>query len=207
MARWLGRGHPGILPHHPSGALRAGALGTATGLGRLRSGRYPMVVSVVLTPTTRSQRHRLVLMGSLFLLAALPVGVVLVLLVNWPVAIGYVVVQTAGLLFGVRQQHTAALKLDDRGVQFEPGSFVLRAEWSAIDRIERVELPDGPTDALVLTSSALRWAHTPQVRAQVVQRGWDRIIPLDRFETRWRSGTVGDALRQHRPDLLGPPPA
>src|SRR5690606_11075985 len=89
----------------------------ATGLGRLRSGRYPMVVSVVLTPTTRSQRHRLVLMGSLFLLAALPVGVVLVLLVNWPVAIGYVVVQTAGLLFGVRQQHTAALKLDDRGVQ------------------------------------------------------------------------------------------
>lgn len=142
-------------------------------------------------------------MGLLFFLAALPVAAVLVLLVNWPVAIGYVVVQTGGLLFGVRQQHVAALKLDADGVQFEPGNFVLRAEWSDIDRIEQLTLPSGPTQAMVLKRSGLRWTHTPQVRAQVTQRGWDRIIPLDDFETDWRKGKIGAALREHRPDLAG----
>lgn len=159
-------------------------------------------MSVVLTPTTRSQRDRLVRMGLLFFLAALPVAAVLVLIVNWPVAIGYVVVQTGGLLFGVRQQHTAVLKLDAKGIQFEPGNFVLRAEWSDIDRVEEVDLPSGPTQALVLERSGLRWTHTPQVRMQVTRNGWDRIIPLDEFETDWRRGKVGDALREHRPDLL-----
>lgn len=161
-----------------------------------------MDVSVVLTPTTRSQRDRLVRMGLLFFLAALPVAAVLVLIVNWPVAIGYVVVQTAGLLFGVRQQHTAVLKLDANGVQFEPGNFVLRAEWDDIDKVDQVTLPSGPTQALVLKRSALRWTHTPQVRMQVTRKGWDRIIPLDEFEKDWRKGKVGDALREHRPDLL-----
>ena len=161
-----------------------------------------MGVSVVLTPTTRSQRDRLTRMGLLFFLAALPVAAVLVLIVNWPVATGYVVVQTGGLLFAVRQQHTAALKLDTRGVQFEPGNFVLRAEWADIHEVAEVTLPSGPTQALILEKSALRWTHTPQVRAQVIQRGWDRIIPLDEFESDWRRGKVGDALREHRPDLL-----
>jgi hypothetical protein len=160
-------------------------------------------VSVVLTPTAHSQRDRLVRMGLLFFVAALPVGLVLVLLVNWPVAIAYVVVQTGGLLFGVRQQHTAVLKLDATGVQFEPGTFVLRAEWADIDKVAEVTLPSGTTQALVLKRSALRWTHTPQVRVQVTQRGWDRVIPLDEFERDWRSGKVGDALREHRPDLLG----
>lgn len=156
----------------------------------------------MLTPTTRSQRGRLLRMGLLFFLAAIPVGIVLVLIINWPVAIGYVVVQTAGLLFGVRQQHTAVLKLDANGVQFEPGSFVLRAEWADIDRIEQVTLPSGPTQALVLRRGALRWTHTPQVRMQVTEKGWDRLIPLDEFEKDWRKGKVGDALREHRPDLV-----
>ena len=159
-------------------------------------------MSVVLTPTARSQRHRLVRMGLLFFLAALPVGLVLVLLVHWPVALGYVVLQTGGLLFGVRQQHTAVLKLDATGVQFEPGSFVLRAEWADIDKVAEVTLPSGPTQALVLKHSALRWTHTPQVRAQVTRRGWDRVIPLDEFEKDWRTGQVGAALREHRPDLV-----
>ncbi len=160
-------------------------------------------MTVVLTPTSRSQRDRLLRMGLLFFVAALPVAAVLVLIVNWPIAVGYVVLQTAGLLFGVRQQPTAALKLDATGVQFEPGSFVLRAEWNDIDEVAEVTLPSGPTQALVLKRSGLRWAHTPQVRAQVAQRGWDRVIPLDEFEKDWRAGQVGAALRQHRPDLVG----
>ena len=97
-------------------------------------------MTVVLTPTSRSQRDRLLRMGLLFFVAALPVAAVLVLIVNWPIAVGYVVLQTAGLLFGVRQQPTAALKLDATGVQFEPGSFVLRAEWNDIDEVAEVSL-------------------------------------------------------------------
>lgn len=159
-------------------------------------------VSVVLTPPTRAQRDRLIRMGALFFVAALPVAAVLVLLVNWWVAIGYVVVQTGGLLFGVRQQPSTALKLDDNGIQYESGSFVLRSAWSDIDKVAEVTLPSGKTQALVLKRSGLRWTHTPQIRAQVTQRGWDRIIPLDDFEKDWRKGKVGAALRQHRPDLL-----
>jgi len=140
-------------------------------------------------------------MGALFFLAALPVAAVLVAIVNWWVAIGYVVLQTAGLLFGVRQQPSSVLKLDDRGIHFESGTFVLAAPWTSIERIDRVSLPSGPTDALILARSALRWSHSAQVRDQVTQRGWDKVIPLDQFEREWRRGAIGKALRANRPDL------
>jgi hypothetical protein len=160
-------------------------------------------VSVVLTPSTRAQRDRLLRLGALFVLAALPVAALLVAIVNWPVAIAYVVVQTSVLLFGVRQQRTSTLRLDDLGVQYEAGTFVLRASWDDLQKVGEVTLPNGTTEALVLERSGLRWTHTPQVRAQVSQRGWDRIIPLEEFEPDWRNGRIGDALRTHRPDLLG----
>ncbi len=157
---------------------------------------------MVLTPSTRSQRERLTRLGVLFLLAALPVAVVLVVLVNLWVAVAYVVVQTSVLMFGVRQQRTSVLRLDEAGVQYEAGTFVLRASWDDITKVGEAALPSGKTQALVLRSSGLRWTHTPQVRAQVTQRGWDRIIPLDDFEKDWRTGKVGAHLRTHRPDLL-----
>lgn len=156
----------------------------------------------MLTPSTRAQRDRLLRLGGLFLLAALPVAAVLVAVVSWPVAIAYTVVQTGVLLFGVRQQRTSTLRLDDTGVQYEAATFVLRAAWADIAKVGRVTLPSGETDALVLERSGLRWTHTPQVRAQVTQRGWDRVVPLEEFEADWRHGRIGETLRAHRPDLL-----
>ncbi len=156
----------------------------------------------MLTPSTRSQRDRLQRLGLLFLLAALPVAAVLVVLVNWPIAIGYVVVQTSVLLFGVRQQRTSALRVDGAGVQYEAGTFVLRASWADIDRIGEASLPSGKTQAFVLRRSGLRWTHTPQIRQQVTQRGWDRIIPIDDFEPGWPNGPLAKAVRTNRPDLL-----
>lgn len=160
-------------------------------------------MSLVLTPSTRSQRARLVRLGLTIFVASLPIAALLVALVNWPVALGYVVVWTGGLLFGVRQQRTTVLRVDDAGVQYEAGTFVLRAAWSEIDRIGSVDLPSGPTQALVLRADtgALRWTHTPQVRHQVTARGWDRIIPIDDFAPKWPGGPLGDAVRRHRPDL------
>ena len=141
-------------------------------------------------------------MGALFFLAALPVALVLVLLVNWWLAIGYTVLQTVGLLFAVRHQPSIVLKLDANGVQYESGSFVLRSAWGDIDKIAEVTLPSGKTQGFVLKRSGLRWAHTPEVREQVTQRGWDRVIPLDDFTKDWRKGKVGAELRKYRPDLL-----
>jgi hypothetical protein len=161
-------------------------------------------VSVVLTPSTRSQRERLVRLGTIFLLAALPVAIVLVLLVGWIAAVLYTVIQTSVLLFGVRQQRTSVMRIDDAGIQYEAGTFVLRAAWDDIDRVAEASLPTGKTQALVLKRSGLRWAHTPQVRQQVAARGWDRIIPLDQFEPHWRTGKIGAALVAHRPDLVEP---
>lgn len=158
----------------------------------------------MLTPSTRSQRDRLQRLGLLFVLAALPVAAVLVVIIGWWVALGYVVVQTAVLLFGVRQQRTSTLRVDDVGVQYEAGTFVLRASWADIDRIGEATLPSGPTQALVLHRSGLRWTHTPQIRQQVTSKGWDRIIPIDDFEPAWPKGPLGQAVRTHRPDLLDP---
>lgn len=159
-------------------------------------------MSLVLTPSTRSQRDRLLRLGLLFLLAALPVAAVLVAIVNWWVAIAYTVGQTGLLLFGVRQQRTSVLRVDDAGIQYEAGTFVLRAAWADIDKVGEATLPSGPTTALVLARSGLRWTHTPQVRQQVTARGWDRIVPIDEFEPTWPDGRLGDAVRRHRPDLL-----
>ena len=159
-------------------------------------------VSLVLTPSTRSQRVRLQRLGLLFLLAALPVAAVLVILVNWWVASLYTVVQTGVLLFGVRQQRTSVLRVDEAGIQYEAGAFVLRTAWVDIAKVGEVTLPSGTTQALVLSRSGLRWTHTPQVRQQVTQRGWDRIIPIDEFEPNWPNGPLAAAIRAHRPDLL-----
>lgn len=159
-------------------------------------------MSVVLTPSVRAQRSRLVRLGVTIFVASLPIAGLLLALVNWQVAVGFVVIWTVGLLFGVGQQRTSSLKVDDAGLQYEAGTFVLRTTWADIDRIGDVTLPDRTTRALVLRSSGLRWAQTPQTRAQVAQRGWDRIIPIDDFAPRWPEGRLGDAVRAHRPDLL-----
>lgn len=159
-------------------------------------------MALVLTPSTRSQRDRLLRLGLLFLIAALPVAAVLVVIINWWVAIGYVVVQTSVLLFGVRQQRTATLRVDSAGVQYEAGTFVIRSAWADVSKIGEAELPSGKTQALVLARSGLRWTHTPQVRQQIVQRGWDRIIPIDEFEPNWPKGPLAKAVRTNRPDLL-----
>ena len=159
-------------------------------------------MATVLTPSTRSQRDRLTRLGVMILLASLPIAAILVALVNWTVAIIFVVVWTIGLMFGVGQQRTISLKVDDNGLQYEAGTFVLRAAWADLDRIGEASLPSGPTQAFVLSRSGLRWAHTAQTRAQVAQRGWDRIIPIDDFAPRWPDGRLGDAVREHRPDLL-----
>ena len=159
-------------------------------------------MSTVLAPSTRSQRDRLVRLGVMIVVAGLPIAAILLALVNWQVALGFMVVWTGGLLFGVRQQRTATLRLDDAGLQYEAGLFVLRATWADLDRIGEVTLPSGETQAIVLRSSGLRWTHTPQVRQQVMSKGWDRIVPIDEFAPRWPEGRLGDALRTHRPDLL-----
>ena len=159
-------------------------------------------MSTVLTPSTRSQRDRLIRLGVMIFVASIPIAAILFALVNWQVAVGFVVIWTVGLLFGVGQQRTIALKVDTNGLQYEAGTFVLRASWADLDRIGEATLPSGKTQAIVLKRSAIRWAHTAQTRAQVTQRGWDRIIPIDDFAPRWPAGRLGDAIREHRPDLL-----
>lgn len=162
-----------------------------------------MGVSLVLTPSTRSQRDRLLRLGALFLLAAIPVAAVLMIIIGWWIAVGYVVVQTGVLLFGVGQQRTSTLRVDDVGIQYEAATFVLRASWNDVDKVAEASLPSGPTQALILRRSGLRWTHTPQIRQQVTTKGWDRIIPIDEFEPAWPEGPLADAVRTHRPDLMG----
>ncbi len=163
-------------------------------------------MELVLTPHTRSRRARTMRMLGLFVLGALPVAAVLVWLVNPLVAVGYIVVQTAFLWFGLRQQHQPRLRLQADGVQFEPGSFVIRCGWDDIERIDRVTLPSGPTEALVLKESGLGWALDAGTRREVSVKGWDRIIPLSEFEDEWRRGRIGQLIGEHAPRLLADPP-
>lgn len=163
-------------------------------------------MELVLTPHTRSQRARTLRMLGLFVVGALPVAAVLVWLVNPVVAVGYIVVQTAFLMFGLRQQHQPRLRLDADGVQFEPGSFVIRSGWDDVERIDEVTLPSGPTEALLLRESGLGWALDAGTRREVTVKGWDRIVPLSEFEDDWRGGRIGRLIEAHAPRLLGGPP-
>ena len=43
--------------------------------------------------------------AAMIVIAGLPIAAILLALVNWQVALGFMVVWSAGLLFGVRQQH------------------------------------------------------------------------------------------------------
>lgn len=164
-------------------------------------------MELVLTPHTRSRRARTMRMLALFVIGALPVAAVLVWLLNPAVALGYVVVQTAFLMFGLRQQHQPRLRLGAAGVQFEPGSFVVRGEWDDVDRIEHVTLPSGPTDALVFRQSGLGWTLDPGTRREVTNKGWDRLVPLSEFEDDWRQGRIGRLIEQHAPRLMARPPS
>jgi len=159
-------------------------------------------VGLVLTPSRAKERSRTLKMLALFVLAALPVAAILVATISWPVALAYVVVQTGFLMFGLRQRHEPKLRVDDVGLQYEAGSFVIRAAWSDIDHVEPVTLPSGVTEAAVLSTSGIRWTLDAQTRRQAIARGWDRVIPLGDFTPDWRTGALGDAVREHRPDLL-----
>lgn len=159
-------------------------------------------MALVLTPSTRSQRGRLQRHLLLFLLAALPVGAVLFALVNWWVALLYVVVQTSVLLFGVRQQRTSILRVDRTGLRYEAETFLLRTPWNNLESIDDETLPTGPTRVIRLRRPALRWANDTEVQRQVRERGWDRVIPIDEFEPNWPDGPLAEAIRQHRPDLF-----
>lgn len=162
-------------------------------------------MELVLTPHTRSRRARTLQMLVLFVVGALPVAAILVWLINPLVALGYVVVQTAFLMFGLRQQHQPRLRLGADGVQFEPGAFVIRGTWDDVDRIGHVTLPSGPTEALVLRESGLGWALDAGTRREVSVKGWDRIIPLSEFEDEWRRGRIGHLIGEHAPRLLANP--
>lgn len=157
---------------------------------------------VVLTPAAATGRARTLRLLVLFLLGAIPVAAIVVAVVGWVAAIAYVVVQTGFLMYGTRQHNQPKLRLEDDGVQFEPGTFVIKAAWGEIDKVAEVTLPSGPTEALVLNRSGVRWTIDPQTRRQVTAKGWDRVIPLSEFEPQWRQGRIGAALREHRPDLL-----
>jgi hypothetical protein len=102
----------------------------------------------------------------------------------------------------VRQQRTSVLKVDEGGVQYEAPAFLLRTTWDDIDKVAEATLPTGPTQALILKRSAVRWTHSADIRRQVTAKGWDRVIPIDEFEPHWPQGPLGDAVRAHRPDLL-----
>lgn len=148
-------------------------------------------------------------MLALFVIGAIPVAAVLVWLINPLVALGYVVVQTSFLMFGLRQQHQPRLRLGADGVQFEPGSFVIRCHWEDIERIDRIVLPSGPTEALLLAESGLGWTLDAGTRREVIVKGWDRLIPLSEFEDDWRHGRIGDLIGRHATRLLAadePPP-
>jgi hypothetical protein len=161
-------------------------------------------VGLVLTPPRAKERSRTLKMLALFVLAALPVAAILVATIGWLVAVAYVIVQTAFLMFGLRQRHQPRLRVDDLGLQYEAGSFVIRAAWSDIDHVEPTTLPSGPTDAAMLSTSGIRWTLDAQTRRQAIARGWDRLIPIGDFTTDWRTGPLGEAIREHRPDLLEP---
>lgn len=160
---------------------------------------------VVETPASVRRRHEAKML-TLFVVAALPVGLIVWLLVNPGVAALYMVAQTLFLWFGLRRRHAPVLRLSPDGLSYEPGRFHVRCEWADVDALGEVDLPDGRVEALVLAEGHLNWAVDPQTKRQVQSRGWDRIIPIASFEPEWEWGKIGQAFRDWAPWVFELPP-
>ena len=158
-------------------------------------------------PHTRSAGPRTLRMLALFVVGALPVAAVLVWLLNPLVALGYVVVQTAFLMFGLRQRHQPRSVGSDRGVQFEPGTFVVRCPWSTMSSGSSASpcrlVRPRRCPRRVGTRMDARSEHPARSHA----KGWDRLVPLSDFEDDWRDGQIGQLIREHAPRLLSTPPS
>ncbi|HEV7722993.1 MAG TPA: hypothetical protein VGO60_17005, partial [Iamia sp.] len=94
---------------------------------------------VVEIPASVRRRHE-IRMLALFVVAALPVGLILGLIVNWFVAALYVVAQTLFLWFGLRRRHSPVLRLSPDGLSYEPGRFHIRCAWADVDALGEVDL-------------------------------------------------------------------
>lgn len=146
-------------------------------------------------------------MLTIFVVAALPVGVILWLLVTPAIAALYMVAQTLFLWFGLRRRQSPILRLSPDGMSYEPGQFHIRCTWADVDALGTVDLPDGQVEALILAEGHLHWAADPTTKRRIEARGWDRIIPIGSFEPDWEWGEIGKAFRSWAPWIfeLGPP--
>jgi hypothetical protein len=163
---------------------------------------HPETDVVELTPSTRNRRSQTLKMMALFVVLGLPVAAILAWLLTPLLALGYLVLQTAFLSFGLQRRHRPVLRFTAEGVAFEAGHFVLRSAWDNVDRIDVAELPSGTVESLVLNHPSLHWAADAVTRRTVSRRGWDRLVPIGDFEDDWRAGHVGDAIRRWAPELL-----
>jgi hypothetical protein len=154
---------------------------------------------IVVEVPAKVRRRREIRMLVLFVIAALPVALVVWLIVGPGVAVLYVAAQTLFLWFGLRRRHRPVLRLSPEGLSYEPGRFHLRCAWADVDALGEVDLPDGRVEALVLAEGHLHWAVDPAMKRQVQARGWDRIIPIGTFEPEWEWGQIGQAFRQWAP--------
>lgn len=162
----------------------------------------PGANEVVVSPVGRGRWRNDVRSVALFALAAVPVALVVALAVNLTWAVAYAVVQTVFLTYGVRRRYVPKLRLGPSGLSFEPGPFQLKCAWTDVVGVNRVDLPSGPTDALVLHRSALHWAADGATRQRVTAQGWDRAVPVGDFDPAWRDGPIGDAVRRWAPAVL-----
>ena len=142
-------------------------------------------------------------MVGLFIVAELPVAVVVGLVVGWVVAAGFLVGLTAFLTYGLRRRHVPILRLSPEGISFEPGQFQLRCGWDDVAGAESVDLPDGRVEAWRLRRPRVHWAESPALKAQLAAKGWDTVVPVGQFDPGWRTGPIGDAVRSWRPELTG----
>lgn len=160
----------------------------------------PVEGEVVITVPPAARRRRELRMVAIFVVAALPVAVVVGLIVNWPAAVLYVVAQTLFLWFGFRRRADPILRLSPQGMSYEPGRFQVRCEWADVDRIGAVTLPDvGEVEALILAESSLHWAADEANRREAIARRWDRAIPIGAFDLEWEWGEIGEAIRTWAP--------
>jgi len=167
------------------------------------SGRRPLPGTLVLTPPTAVRLRREVRFVALFVVLALPVAAVLWAILGPLPALAYLVGQTAFLTFGLRRRSVPVLRLSPEGISYEPGRFQLRCTWSEVIAVERVDLPTGSVESFVLDRPHVHWAADPDVRRQLDERGWDRVIPVATFESDWRAGRIGAGLADWAPNLLG----
>jgi hypothetical protein len=123
------------------------------------------------------------------------------------ITLGGLVTATLVMSIALKPIRSRKMVIDSGGVYAQRNGFRLRFTWADIEGVGVRKFWGIPMSMLNLSHASVEAndgsAVAEAVTAKLHESGADRAVQLSIYVADWKSGSFGDAVRQHRPDLLG----